>query len=256
MGLFKCAVCDHAVTGESHKKASGKVFIYYHCANLKCEQKRKSISQENLMKQIERAFEPFAHFTPKATVVFTTALHGRLADLDLYTQKMSGELAEKRLNIKKSIEKLERLHKDGVLTKEEFAEVMRIKDSALAEVKLEIAAYNEADYQTFQKGLRLIELFTSIRNYMQRPGNELEKARIAKLVLLNPTLKDGTIGISYNKPFDVLLNLTSENKWWRLSQTTRTKGANGFTGLQANLGTRMPRFNGTGKIALDREMEN
>ena len=83
---------------------------------------------------------------------------------------------------------------------------MQIKHSALAEVKLEIAAYNETDYQTFKKGLRLIELFTSIRNYIQRPGNELEKARIAKLVLLNPTLKNRTIGINYQKPFDVLLN--------------------------------------------------
>ena len=42
----------------------------------------------------------------------------------------------------------------------------------------------------------------------------------------------------------------------RLSQTARTEGANGFTGLQAHLGTRMPRFNGTGKIALDRKVEN
>lgn len=215
MGLFKCGVCNRSVTGESHRKASGKVFIYYRCANLKCEQKRQSIPQATLMKQIELSFEPFSQFTPKATEAFTSALHGRLEDLDLYTQKMSGELAEKRLDIKKSIERLERLHNEGILTKMEFAEVMRIKDSALAEVKLEISAYNEADYQIFNKGLRLIELFTSIRNYMQRPGNELDKARLAKLVLLNPTLKDGTIEISYQKPFDVLLNLTSEKNWWR-----------------------------------------
>ncbi len=37
---------------------------------------------------------------------------------------------------------------------------------------------------------------------------------------------------------------------------TRTKGASGFTDLQAHLGTRTPRFDGTGKIALGRGMES
>lgn len=215
MGLFRCGVCNHSVTGEQKRKASGKVFIYYRCANLKCEQKRKNTPQAALMGQIEAAFEPFARFTPEATKAFIESLHGRLEDLDLYTRKMSGELAEKRIEIKRSIEKLELLHAAGVLTDTELTEVRRIKESTLNEVKLEIAAYNEADNRTFKKGLRLIELLASVRNYMQRPGNELEKVRLAKLVLSNPILKDGTIQFSYQKPFDVLLDLSSKENWWR-----------------------------------------
>ncbi|MBK8202628.1 MAG: recombinase family protein [Bdellovibrionales bacterium] len=222
MGLFKCGVCEHSVTGESHKKASGKVYIHYHCANPKCDQRRINTPQEKLLQQIEYAFEPFAHFTAKATKAFTDSLQGRLKDLDFYTQKMSGELAGKRLAIKEAIERLEKLHEEGRLTDEEFSEVMRIKESALAEVKLEIDAYNEADYQTFNQGLRLIELFTSIRNYMRTPGNELEKVRLTKLVLSNPKLKDGTIEFCYQKPFDVLLDLTSNKNWWTRTSASRT----------------------------------
>lgn len=215
MGLFKCGACDHAVTGESHKKPSGKVFVYYHCANPKCDQRRINSPEPILIKQLELAFEPFGGFTAKATRSFIDCLKGRMEDLDLYTQKMSGQLAEKRLAIKKAIDRLEELRKEGRLTDEEFSEVMRIKESALSEVKREIDAYNEADYKTFNEGLRLIELFTSIRSYMRTPGNELEKVRLAKLVLSNPTLKDRTIEYHYKKPFDVLLDLTSNKNWWR-----------------------------------------
>ena len=215
MGIFKCGVCGHAVTGESHKKSSGKIHIYYRCANLKCEQKRKNTPQLSVMTQIEHAFEPFRHFTIEATQAFTATLSSRLEDLDLFTQKMSTELAEKRLTIKKSVEKLERLHADGILSEDEYREVISLKERAIKEIKIEIAAYNEADYKTFNMGLRLIELFSSICNYMQSEGNELEKARIAKLVLSNAILKDGTIEYDYQKPFDVLLKLASNDNWWR-----------------------------------------
>ncbi len=50
---------------------------------------------------------------------------------------------------------------------------------------------------------------------MQSPENELDKARIAKLVLSNPILKDRTIEFHYEKPFDVLVKLASNENWWR-----------------------------------------
>ncbi len=82
-------------------------------------------------------------------------------------------------------------------------------------MKLEIYAHNEADHKTFQKGIRVIELLLSVRNYMKKPGNELEKVRLANLVLSNPKLKNGTLEYSYEKPFDVLIDLTSNKNWWR-----------------------------------------
>ncbi len=215
MGLLKCGVCDHAVTGEAKSKTSGRIFIYYHCANMKCPERRKNTAQEKLLAQIEDAFEPFASFTAAATKSFIEALRDRLTDLDLYTQKKTGELANKRLEIKESIGKLEALHQQGALSKNEYAEVLRIREATLAEVKVQIDARNEADYQTFKKGLRVIELLTSIRDYMKKPGNELEKMRMAKLLLSNPKLTSGTLEYSYEKPFDVLIDLTAKKNWWR-----------------------------------------
>ena len=44
-------------------------------------------------------------------------------------------------------------------------------------------------------------------------GFELEKARLLKAMLSNPTLKDGTVKFNYQKPFDELLILTESRKW-------------------------------------------
>ena len=215
MGLMTCGVCGHAVTGETHKKASGKLYIYYHCANQTCPERRINTTQEALFQQITAAFEPFSRFTPKATNSFITALQDRMKDLELYTQKMTGDLAQRRMQIKENILKLEQLHKDGVLNAEEFKELMTLKSAALDEVKIEIDAHNEADHKTFKEGLRIIELFVRVYNFMTFEGNELEKIRLAKLVLSNPTLANRTIQFSYQKPFDVLLELTSNKIWWR-----------------------------------------
>lgn len=166
------------------------------------------------MEQIVAAFESFAKFTPKATRLFIDSLHQRISELDLYTQKVTGELAEKRLQIKESIKKLDQLRTDGLLSDSEHKEFLAVKEAALVETKIEIDSHNEADHQTFKEGLRVIELFLSIWNFMQNKGNELEKARLAKWVLSNPTLTDRTLRFHYEKPFDVLLQLAGQNVWW------------------------------------------
>lgn len=214
MGLLTCRVCGHAITGESHRKSSGRIYIYYHCANQTCPERRINCPQAELFSQLKKAFEPFSRFTPAATKSFVETLQTRMQDLELYTQKTTGELAEKRMKIKENILKLEQLRMDGLLTPKEFQELLTVKSAALDEVKIEIDAHNEADHRTFKEGLRIIELFVKVHNFMRLEGNELEKVRLAKMVLSNPTLANRTIEFSYQKPFDVLLQLTSEKIWW------------------------------------------
>jgi hypothetical protein len=57
---------------------------------------------------------------------------------------------------------------------------------------------------------------------MQLEGKELEKVRLAKMVLSNPTLKDGSFQFSYQKPFDVLIDLTGSPEWWPRANNRRT----------------------------------
>lgn len=215
MGLFKCGDCDHSVTGEAVKKPNGRVHIYYRCANNKCAQYKKRINQDDLFNVIKRAFEPFKKWTPKATKVFIESIHASLGDLDLYTQKMTGELASARLELKERIQKLNALKSEGKLSQAEYDAAVAVPMKLLEDNTAEIQAYQEADLATFQKGCQIIQLFQKAYDYMYLVGNELEKVKLIKAVLSNLRLKDRTIYFNYEKPLDVLLTLTTVPVWWR-----------------------------------------
>lgn len=215
MGVFKCGECDHAITGESVKKNSGKIYVYYKCANSKCSQHKKRIEQTDLFDIIKSAFEPFKKWTPKATKSFIDSIHASLGDLELYTQKMTGELAEARMQLKKRIEILDGLKNEQKLSQSEYDAAVAVPMKLLEDNTVEIQSYQEADLATFQRGCNIIQLFQKAYDYMHIDGNELEKIKLIKAVLSNPKLKDRSIQFSYEKPLDVLLTLTTVPIWWR-----------------------------------------
>jgi site-specific DNA recombinase len=213
MGFMTCGVCGHAITGETKRKPSGKVYIYYHCAKHSCEQHSMSTEQSVIFEQIGKAFEPFSHFTPEITQSFIHGMEAKLNELDLYTLKKTSELAQKRNEVKEGILKLESMYKEGTLSESEHQEVLKVKRATLERIKDEIDAHNEADMRTFKEGAGIIELFFKLHNFMKLNENELEKMRIAKLVLSNPTLTNRTLRFDYQKPFDVFTDLTGGGIW-------------------------------------------
>jgi hypothetical protein len=55
-----------------------------------------------------------------------------------------------------------------------------------------------------------------------RRATPKEKRQLVEIVSSNRVLKDGSIGITYRKPFDLLAASTSEEKWWTLVTLYRT----------------------------------
>ena len=215
MGFMTCGICNHAVTGESVVKASGKIYIYYRCANHSCEQYKLRIEQRDLFSQLKQAFLPFNKWTPKAAQAFIENMHNKLQDLDLYTQKKSGEIAGQKMELKKRIEQLDQYRLQGILSQSEYDAAVSVPLKLLEEKSIEIAAHEAADIKTFQEGYRIIQLFQKAFDFMQMDGNELEKIQLARAVLSNCTLTNRTMGYSYKKPLDVLFPLTERPVWWR-----------------------------------------
>ena len=215
MGLMKCGKCSHAITGQAKIKKSGITFVYYHCANAKCGQSKVYSRQEDLFEQINAAFEPFKHFTPKATRAFIEGIQACLSDFDLYTRLRTNELTERRARIKDQVAKLERLHNQGQLSDQEYEAVKAMRNEALNEVVVEMGAENKADQKLFEEGCHIIELLTKVRDFMKLSPNLLDKVRLAKLVLSNPTLLDKNLCFHYQKPFDDLIELVKVPVWWR-----------------------------------------
>lgn len=108
-------------------------------------------SQEKIFHQVLVAFEPLARFIPEATKEFIECLHGRLNELDLYTQKKIGELAEKWIQLKRGIDRLERHRLNGIVSDDEYEQILKAKRESLEQVKIEMNTHNEADLQTFNQ---------------------------------------------------------------------------------------------------------
>ena len=156
MQLLKCRECNHAVTGRVKRKASGKRYVYYHCAYRHCAQSNINTSQRELFRQFAAAFEPFARFPPETTTRLLRTIKAR------------------------------------------------VQDSGLCSL-------NQLSGKPAAVGLNLIELLQNARDYMNLDGFELEKARLLKAMLSNPTLKDKTIAFNYRKPFNDLLLFDRNN---------------------------------------------
>ena len=213
MKMMTCGVCGHEITGEIKK--AGK-YIYYHCANAKCAQRSINTNQNKILEQLRDIFSPFAKFTPKATNAFIENLKDKLMDLDAYTQRASCDLADERVEIKKNINKLERLHRNGTLTDTEYKEVLDIKNKTLEEKTDELVAFQNADLATYRKGFAIIELFTKVNDFMELNENLLEKARLVKLCLSNLVLTDGNLDYHWVKPFDDIIELAQLPVWWSI----------------------------------------
>lgn len=215
MSLMKCGVCGHVVTGEVHKKASGKIYVYYHCANQSCHQRRINVRQESILTQLKIAFEPFARLTMKATASFIEGVKEQIEQLDVYASERRQELVTEKATLEQRCEELRQLTQTGKLSEAEAGELLARKHQQLHERDVEIEAHTTASRKTFIAGLKVIELLGKSSQFMSLEGNELNKARLARMVLSNPILKDGNLEYHYEKPFDELVFLTSHRNWWR-----------------------------------------
>ena len=223
MGLIRCGVCNHAVTGE-FKKSKQKVYTYYHCANHACDEKRKNIREEDLWTMIQMAFYPFKKFTPKATQAFLKTMETKMTDLDLfYTQKKCGELAERRMAVKQKILEADKLYRKGILSEEEYEQVSQIRQLALEDINKTAKAYLASDQETFAFGRRVIETFHKANSFIELDNDPLEKIELVRIVLSKLRLKGKTLEYDYQKPFDVLVNLVELPLWWRRLQSNLEK---------------------------------
>ena len=214
MGLMRCGVCSHFVTGEVKRKANGKTYVYYHCANLDCPERRNNVAQASVEEQVIRAFEPFSKLTPAATKAFAEALRSSLDDIELYSHRQLTQLTDQIGEIKVSMAKVKTLHKNGMLSQNEFDSLIEEKRARLAEAETEIHATMKADKAAFAEGISLIELLQNSYDFMRFSKDSLKKAHLAKSVLSNPILEKGTLRYDYRKPFDVLIELTARKNWW------------------------------------------
>ncbi|MDQ3232137.1 MAG: hypothetical protein M3Q07_09980 [Pseudobdellovibrionaceae bacterium] len=86
---------------------------------------------------------------------------------------------------------------------------------------VEIAASCHAETKTFDQGLKIIQILAKVSDYSELDMDLMKKAELAKILLFNVLLKQGTLCYSYHSPLDDLIALAEGLPWWRLAGSNR-----------------------------------
>ncbi len=217
MGFLKCGNCGHAITGETIVKRFDKKYNYYRCANNKCSGFRKRVTDSDLFSQLKLAFEPFSKWTPKATEAFIRLIEGQSEKAAIWANDTENKSLEARSELKFRLKKLLDLKNQGLLTEKEFNAASEVPRKILAEAEIDFTQFQNVSSTSMKGVTSVIQMFYKIFQFMEIAGFELEKIRLAKLVLYNCTLEEKIMRFDYRQPLDELFNLTESKNWWKRS---------------------------------------
>ena len=154
-----------------------------------------NVRQEEILKQLVVAFEPFTRLTPKATAAFLGKAKEQIGNIGLCSLERQQELEAKKKSIEQRCDELRGMVVKGNLIETEFEEILTQKRRLIREIEIEIEAHIRTNEKTLSAGLKVIELLGKSHQFMALDGNELNKAILTRTVLSNPTLKAGKLNI-------------------------------------------------------------
>lgn len=207
-GHMVCGYCGSKITAELKK---GK-YIYYHCANNKCDHKKPFIEESKIEKMFLQALEDI-HFDEEIMDWLTEALQISHANEMDYHNGIINNLRKEYDNLKT---KLDLAYEDKLakrITIEYWERRSKEWIVSMEEISVQLEAHQTASNKYLQTGIKLLELGRSAKSLYLRL-NEEDKQELLKTVLSNSVLKDGSLTPVYNKPFNLLVKNHDLKKWW------------------------------------------
>ena len=215
MGIFHCGECFSSITGEVQIKPKGQKYIYYHCGNQKCPEKGKNVRQDRLFAQVLEGFKPFQNINQDFTEKFLNSLKNQSLKIDSHFCSELEDLKERKLDLNQKLKRLENLYKKGLLEKEDYNEISKIKENKLEELETKQNEKSSENSSFLASTKKVIELLKKSYDFMNLSEDARAKARLAKIVLSNSLLKERTLQIHYEKSFDNLVKMLTSLAWCR-----------------------------------------
>lgn len=211
-GIITCSRCGCSISAQQKIKKSGKKYIYYSCTNGKglCD-KVSYIREETIEAQLARALEQIK-LTPEIIEWTKTALtESAKTEADFRAQQVQA-LTTKYKKLEGYVSQSYQDKLDGVISVEDWDSRTSEWKQEQIQISLKLSALKETNSSYMQDGIRLLEIANKASELFKMMPNH-EKRELLKLVLQNPRLNDVTIEYDFEKPFDLLTNMTILEKW-------------------------------------------
>jgi len=207
-GLFRCAHCGQALTGERIRKVladgSVKYFTYYRCANHHPgpEHPRVRWRQEKLEEAVIAELEKLRIADPEVRAWFRKALETAFADLSKMAKSRRDWLLKRRSEIKGMQDRLLTAFLAGSIDEATLNEKSVALKCEAAEVERSLEEQAEMDPAADRAALTVFDFMQEAAT--RWAGSKApERRAILESVCLNRTVSDVSLDLTKRKPFDL-----------------------------------------------------
>jgi site-specific DNA recombinase len=195
-GLVTCGHCGCALVAERKK---GK-YVYYHCTGNKgkCPE---PYAREEVLEECFADLLKGLVFDDEVMDWVVDALHESHADQKKFRDDAISRLQVEQTRLQTRLDKLYEDRVDGFIEPAFFERKTREWREAQARITEQITNYENANYNYFEDGVRLLEL-SKTAYCLFKKQNPHEKRRLLNFVCSNSTWKDQSLTATFRQPFD------------------------------------------------------
>ena len=211
MGIMRCGDCGCSITGEMKK---GGRYVYYRCTNYhgNCSSANRYYREEYIDQKLSELVQG-CYIDEERLVLIREGLKQSHTDEKAYVASQMSVLNDRYTVLRNRLEKLYDDKLDGKITEDFYAEKRSTWSLELQEVEAQIAGLRRAESHYYDVGLKFLELAQKLRRYWELQQDRHQRGEVAKALLSNCILKDGTLTPTYRKPFDLIVEGLHSEEW-------------------------------------------
>jgi site-specific DNA recombinase len=216
-GLLKCGHCGCAISFETKRKPSGKIYIIGSCTNAKGVCKREYVNEERLLEPIYKNLEKFGTIKEEAQKELVEELRKTTeAEIEFHKAQIN-RIRKEYEEIKAKDNRLLELFLDGnkSITKETYDKKHQEFQDKLQLLNIQLEEYTKADYDYQTTVSTVISIARRAREIFENCSEPSEKRAFLNLLLQNPTLKAKKLDFELASPFNLVLELADGPTWLR-----------------------------------------
>jgi site-specific DNA recombinase len=204
--LITCGHCGCLLVAEKKK---GK-YIYYHCTGYKTRCPEPYVREEVLVKKFDEVVKRIN--LDKATRrIMVDALSQSHEDTRKYHQEAHARLQRDYSRLQNRFDRAYEDKLDGKITSSFFDKKTSEWNAEQTSILRKMEEHQKAKMNYLEEGVNLLELASKAHHiYVKR--NPAEKRLFLDFLLSNSSWKDGELEVTFRKPFDILEEITAEQK--------------------------------------------
>jgi site-specific DNA recombinase len=204
--LITCGHCGGLLVAEKKKRK----YVYYHCTRYKGKCPEPYVREEILTKKFDEVVKRI-NLDKTTKKIMVDALRQSHEDTKAYHEANLDRLQKDYDRLQNRIDRAYEDKLDGKITSDFFERKSAEWNSEQTRLLRRIEEHQQAKKNYLEEGIILLELASeAYQLYMKR--TPAKKRQFLDFLLSNSIWKDGELKVTYRKPFDILEEMTTEQK--------------------------------------------